>query len=222
MQEAKPQKYSSYDQEIEQPARRYYEISKRTFDIISAIFALILFSPVLLLIGMIIKLDSNGPAIFAHQRLGKHGNHIKVYKFRTMVTNAEEMLNQLTPEQKKEFAKNFKMEKDPRVTKLGRILRTTSLDELPQLYNILLGDMSVVGPRPIITKEIDMYGIYGGKLLSVKPGLTGNWQANGRSDTTYEERIQLDMDYIDHRSFWLDMKIIFKTIGVVVKKSGAV
>lgn len=199
----------------------FYEFSKRFFDIISSLAALIVLSPVFLVISIIIKLDSEGPAIFGHERLGLDGKLIKVYKFRTMVKNAQDILDNLSQEQKLEFQKNFKFENDPRITRIGRFLRETSLDELPQLFNILVGNMSVVGPRPIVEREIEKYGIYGEMLLTVKPGLTGNWQANGRSNTTYEERVQLDMDYIDNRSFLLDMKIIFKTIISVIKKEGA-
>lgn len=198
-----------------------YEFFKRIFDIISSLVAIIVLGPILIIIAILIKRDSKGPAFFAHKRLGKNGEIIKVYKCRTMVQNAEELLKKLTPEQKEEFAKNFKLENDPRITKLGNFLRKSSLDELPQLINILKGDMSVVGPRPIVEKELEMYGKYASKLLSVKPGLTGNWQANGRSDTTYEERVQLDMEYIDNRSFGMDILIILKTALMVIKGTGA-
>lgn len=198
-----------------------YMFIKRCFDIISSICGIIILSPVLLIIGVLIKLDSKGKIIFAHNRLGQAGNIIKVYKFRTMYIDAEQLLSKLNPKQKKEFSENFKLENDPRVTKLGNFLRKSSLDELPQLFNILIGNMSVVGPRPIVERELEKYGKYSYKLLSVKPGLTGNWQANGRSDTTYEERIKLDMDYIDNRTILMDIKIIFKTFGAVIRKEGA-
>jgi len=139
-----------------------------------------------------------------------------------MVQNAEEVLRNFTPEQKAEFEKNFKLDDDPRVTKIGAFLRKTSLDELPQLINIIKGDMSVVGPRPIVQKEVVKYGKYADKLFSVKPGLTGFWQANGRSDTTYDERVQMDMYYIDNRSTLLDIKILFKTVIAVIRKEGAI
>jgi len=198
-----------------------YFMIKRTIDIIGAICGIILLSPVLIVVGIMNKLDSKGPVFFGHKRLGINGEFIKVYKFRTMLPNAEELLKYLTPEQELEFSKSFKFENDPRITRFGQFLRKSSLDELPQLLNILKGNMSIVGPRPIIEIEIEKYGIYGDKLLSVKPGLTGNWQASGRSDTTYEERVKLDMDYIDCRSIWMDLMIIFKTVGVVVRKQGA-
>ncbi|WP_055069572.1 sugar transferase [Clostridium massiliamazoniense] len=198
-----------------------YLFMKRLFDIICATIGLIVFSPFYIIITIWVKLDSKGPAFFGHKRIGQDRKEISVYKFRSMVINAQEVLENFTPEQKAEFEKNFKLENDPRITKAGDFLRKTSLDELPQLINIIKGDMSIVGPRPIVQKEIDKYGEYADKLFSVKPGLTGYWQANGRSDTTYEERVQMDMYYIDNRSFWLDIKIIFQTAISVIKKEGA-
>ena len=198
-----------------------YFIIKRITDVIGALCGILLLSPVMIVVAIWIKLDSKGPVFFGHKRLGMKGEFIKVYKFRTMLPNAEELLKKLTPKQKIEFEESFKLENDPRITKLGQFLRKSSLDELPQLLNILKGNMSIVGPRPIVEREIENYGIYGDKLLSVKPGLTGNWQASGRSDTTYDERVQLDMEYIDYRSVWVDLKIIFKTFGAVVRKQGA-
>lgn len=221
MQKLKSEKYLPEIQSSTKKQSVTYEVIKRIFDIISSLSVIIVLLPVFIIISILIKIDSKGPVIFGHKRLGKNGKFIKVYKFRTMVQNAEELLKKLTPDQKKEFEINFKLENDPRITKIGRVLRETSIDELPQLFNILIGNMTVVGPRPIVEKEIEKYGEYGSKLLSVKPGLTGNWQANGRSDTSYEERVQLDMDYIDNRSFLLDMKIIFKTIWSVLKREGA-
>ena len=190
--------------------------------IVLFIIGLVLLSPIFLIVAIAIKLDSKGPIIFGHNRKGLHGKDIKVYKFRTMYENSQEIFNNFTKEQKEEFYKNFKLENDPRVTKIGDFLRRTSIDELPQLINILNGSMSIVGPRPIVQKEIDLYGDYANKLFSVVPGLTGYWQANGRSDTTYEERIKMDMYYIDNRGFWLDFKIIIKTFGSVLKGEGAV
>ena len=199
----------------------FYRFFKRIFDIVGSLLGLIILSPLFIVLSIIVKVDSPGPVFFAHKRLGYKGQSMKIYKFRTMVTNAEDMLSSLSPEQKAEFAKNFKLENDPRITKVGNFLRKSSLDELPQLLNILKGELSIVGPRPIVEKELDNYGIYGDKFLSVKPGLTGNWQANGRSDTTYEERVAMDMEYIDNRSLWVDVKIIFKTFSAVIKKQGA-
>ena len=139
-----------------------------------------------------------------------------------MYENSKEIFENFTEEQKREFYINFKLDNDPRITKIGEFLRKTSLDELPQLFNILKGDMSIVGPRPIVEAEIEKYGKYADKLFSVVPGLTGYWQANGRSDTTYEERVDMDMYYIDNRSISLDLKIIFKTFVSVIKKECAI
>lgn len=198
-----------------------YKIVKRFFDLISSIIALIIFSPIFLILAIWVRVDSKGPVVFGHLRIGEDGRVLKVYKFRSMVQNADEVMANFTQEQKAEFQENFKLENDPRITKAGNFLRKTSLDELPQLLNIIMGNMSVVGPRPIVEKEIEKYGEYAEKFFSVKPGLTGYWQANGRSDTTYEERVQMDMYYIDNRSFLMDIKIIFKTFISVIKKEGA-
>ena len=198
-----------------------YEFIKRCFDVISSIIAIVFFLPLYIAISILIKLDSEGSIFFVHERLGINGKRIKVYKFRTMLSNAQKILNDMPDEMKMEFEENFKFENDPRITKVGKFLRESSLDELPQLINIIKGDMSIVGPRPIVVREIKKYGEYGNKLLTIKPGLTGNWQVNGRSDTTYKERIKFDMDYIDIRSFWRDIVIILKTVGVVIKKVGA-
>ncbi len=198
-----------------------YRFIKRCFDVISSLSAIIVLSPLYLVIGIFVKLDSKGNIFFAHERLGKDGKLIKVYKFRTMLTNAQQILNDMPDDMKREFEENFKFENDPRITKLGKFLRESSLDELPQLVNIIKGNMSIVGPRPIVAREIEKYGEYGDKLLTIKPGLTGNWQVSGRSDTSYEERIKFDMDYIDTRSFWRDIVIILKTVGVVFKRVGA-
>ncbi|WP_243280518.1 sugar transferase [Clostridium sp. 1001271B_151109_B4] len=201
---------------------QWYLFFKRTVDILGSLIGLILLSPIFLIVAIAIKLDSKGPIIFGHTRKGLHGKDIKVYKFRTMYQNSEEIFNNFTKEQKEEFYKNFKLENDPRITRIGDFLRRSSIDELPQLINILNGTMSIVGPRPIVEKEVALYGEYADKLFSVVPGLTGYWQANGRSDTTYEERIKMDMYYIDNRSLWLDFKIILKTFGSVVRGEGAV
>lgn len=210
------------DEKVNTTGLKFYEIVKRLFDIISSTLGLVLFSPLFFILIVVIKLDSRGQVFFSHERVGYKGKTIKVYKFRSMIENAEDVLRNFTPEQKAEFEKNFKLEYDPRITKVGNFLRRTSLDELPQLINIIKGDMSVIGPRPIIKKEIDKYGDYATKLFSIKPGLTGYWQANGRSYTTYEERVNMDMYYIDNRCMALDVKILLKTIISVIKKEGAV
>lgn len=198
-----------------------YLFLKRIIDFTASLIGIILLSPVFIIISIMIKFDSKGPIVFGHIRKGLHGKDIRVYKFRTMYENSKEIFDNFTEEQKNEFYINFKLDNDPRITKLGHFLRKTSLDELPQLFNILKGDMSIVGPRPIVEGEIERYGKYSKKLFSVMPGLTGYWQANGRSDTTYEERVAMDMYYIDNRSTVLDIKIIFKTFISVIKKEGA-
>lgn len=201
--------------------KRFYFYVKRFIDIIASLVGLIIISPFFLIIMLLIKLDSKGPCFFIHKRVGKNGEEFGVYKFRTMVQNAEELLKTLTPEQEKEFKENFKMENDFRITRVGKILRKTSLDELPQLLNILIGNMTLVGPRPVIKIELEKYGKYKDKLLSVTPGLTGYWQANGRSATTYKERVKMDMYYIDNMSLFLDIKIVFQTVISVLKREGA-
>ena len=199
-----------------------YDFVKRVFDIVCSLIGLIVLSPVFIILSILIKTTSEGPAFFAHKRVGKGGKTIKIYKFRSMVTNAEELIKQFTPEQKAEYEKNFKLENDPRVTKVGKFMRKTSLDELPQLINILKGDISVVGPRPVMDVETKIYGNYRDMLLSVKPGLTGFWAASGRSATTYTRRRAMEIYYVKNRSVLLDLKIIFKTFISVFKRVGAV
>ena len=198
-----------------------YDILKRFIDIIIGTIGLIVCIPIFIIIGIAIKIDSKGPVFFKHKRIGKHGKKLEIYKFRTMIENAEEAMKNFTEVQKKEFAENFKLENDPRVTRVGKILRKTSLDELPQIINILKGEMSIIGPRPIVKSELEKYGSNQDKFLSVAPGLTGYWAANGRSDVSYEERMALELYYVNNRSLILDMKIFFKTIGSVLKGRGA-
>lgn len=198
-----------------------YKAIKRVFDIVFSLIGLILLSPVFLIISIIIKLDSKGPVFFVHSRIGEKGKPIGIYKFRTMVNNAEDLIKSFTPEQKEEFERSYKLENDPRITKIGDFLRKTSLDELPQILNILKGELSIIGPRPIVEAELEKYEDNKDKFLSVRPGLTGYWAANGRSDTSYEERMQMELYYVDNMSFKLDVKIFFKTIFAVLKKEGA-
>ena len=199
-----------------------YDFVKRVFDIVCSLIGLIVLSPVFIILSILIKTTSEGPAFFAHKRVGKGGKTIKIYKFRSMVTNAEELIKQFTPEQKAEYEKNFKLENDPRVTKVGKFMRKTSLDELPQLINILKGDISVVGPRPVMDVETKIYGNYRDMLLSVKPGLTGFWAANGPTISFYTRRRAMEIYYVKNRSVLLDLKIIFKTFISVFKRVGAV
>lgn len=198
-----------------------YDFVKRFADILCSTIAIILLSPFFIIISIAIKATSKGPVIFIHKRVGKNGKEIGIYKFRSMVMNAEELIEKFTPEQKEEFQKNFKLENDPRITKIGKILRKTSLDELPQLFNILKGDLSIVGPRPIMEVETEIYGKYKDMLLSVKPGLTGFWAANGRSDTSYKRRRAMEIYYVKNRSLLFDIKIILKTVISVFKGEGA-
>ena len=199
-----------------------YMSVKRVFDLVISTIGLIMLSPIFLILAIIVKLDSKGPVFFAHTRYGKNGKKFKMYKFRTMYENAQDMINDFTPEQMKEWKENFKLQDDPRITKVGKFLRKTSLDELPQIVNIIKGDLSIIGPRPVIEEELEKYGENKEKFLSVTPGLTGYWQANGRSSTTYEQRMEMELYYIDHSSPKLDFKIFFKTIESVIKKEGAI
>jgi lipopolysaccharide/colanic/teichoic acid biosynthesis glycosyltransferase len=169
------------------------------------------------IISLLIKLDSPGPVFYFHERLSFQGRPIRIIKFRTMVDGADK---RLSDEEKREFEKQYKLKKDWRVTPLGRTLRRISLDELPQLINSLKGDISIVGPRPIVYKELEKYGDDAEKFLSVKPGLTGFWQAYGRGDVDYETRRRLELRYVEEASIWLDIKILFKTVEQIVLRGG--
>lgn len=197
-----------------------YRAAKRTFDLTVATAIILSLFPLFVLIAIAVKLTSRGPVFFRHKRLGMRGEEFGCLKFRTMVSNAEAML-MTDPRLREKFEKNFKIDRDPRITKIGMLLRSTSLDELPQLFQVLQGKMSLIGPRPIIEREREKYSIYVGKLLSVRPGLSGLWQVSGRSDTTYAQRVLLDMYYIDHRSLALDLKIFLQTFKVVLSRAGA-
>ena len=198
-----------------------YRVIKRILNLLCSFVGVIVLSPFFLIISLLIKVTSKGPVFFVHERVGLNGKKFKLIKFRTMVNNAEEMIASFSPEQKKESEENYKVKDDPRITKIGKFLRRTSLDELPQLINILKGDMSIVGPRPVVDEELNWYGDKKDKLLSVKPGLTGWWAVNGRSNVPYPERCDLELYYVDHISFALDAKIILKTLGAIIKKDGA-
>lgn len=198
-------------------------IIKRAFDIVGSLAIITLSSPLLIYIALKVKKD-NGPAIYGHERIGKGGRPFKCLKFRSMVTNSKEVLEELlksNPEANKEWNETFKLKDDPRITDIGKFLRKTSLDELPQLFNVLKGEMSLVGPRPIITAELERYSDEVDYYLLSKPGMTGLWQVSGRSDVDYETRVYLDAWYVKNWSMWNDIAILFKTIGVVLKKDGA-
>lgn len=201
-----------------------YGTAKRLFDICASLIALILLSPVLLIISTFVYLGDPGPVIYGQIRIGKNGKPFKMWKFRSMYMNADKMIDQLTPEQMQQYYTEFKIDNDPRITKVGNFLRKTSLDELPQLFNVLFNDMSLIGPRPLIETEIQMnYADTYQELLPVKPGVTGYWQAYARNNATYQsgERQEMELYYVHHASVWLDIKILFKTVITVLKREGA-
>lgn len=199
-----------------------YKFVKRTTDVVLSSVAMVALLPVFAVIAIAIKIESKGPVFFKHTRIGKDGKIIKIYKFRSMVDNAEDLIKNFTPEQMKEYKENYKLSNDPRITKVGKFLRKTSLDELPQLINIMKGDLSIIGPRPVVAEELKKYGPNIEKFLSATPGLTGYWAANGRSCTSYEQRMQMELFYIDNVSLKMDLKVFFKTIGAVLNRRGAV
>ncbi len=199
-------------------------ITKRVFDVLFSIMGMVILSPLLVGIMLLIRLDSNGPVFFGHKRLGRGGRYFSCYKFRTMLINSQDILNNLLEndqEAREKWERDFKLKDDPRITKIGSFLRKTSLDELPQLWNVLKGDMSLVGPRPIIADEVQKYGEKSKYLFRVIPGITGLWQVSGRNDVDYDERILLDEYYAKNWSLWLDIELLFRTIGAVLKKKGA-
>ena len=201
-----------------------YRGVKRELDFITALLALIVLSPLLAITALAVKLDSKGPAIFKQQRLGLHGKTFWIYKFRSMCVNSKEVLEHLLatdPAAKAEWDKEFKLKDDPRITKSGAFLRKTSLDELPQLWNVLRGEMSLVGPRPIVQAEVERYDKFIKEYYSVLPGITGMWQTSGRSDIDYPERVQMDSWYVHNWSVWLDMVLLWRTVSVVLSHKGA-
>ncbi len=197
-----------------------YNLIKRIIDITGSVFILFLTWPLFIIIPVLIKYDSSGPVFFLQKRLGLKGKVFRAIKFRSMVAKAEDMLKS-EQELMEEYLKCYKIAEDPRVTKIGYYLRKSSLDEIPQIFNILKGDMSLVGPRPIVIVELEKYGRHRDEFLSVKPGLTGLWQVSGRNELTYEERVSLDIKYIRERSLWMDIMILFKTIYAVISARGA-
>lgn len=214
------------------PLDGWGKIVKRAFDFGLAVVALILLSPILLLIAILVRLDSPGPALFIQRRPGQFGSHFNLYKFRSMYTHlstgekyggkvAADLQEELKTTRNEGAGLLFKMKDDPRVTKLGHFIRQTSLDELPQLFNVLNGEMSMVGPRPPLTDEVAQYSLSQKRRLLVKPGLTGLWQASGRNETSFDEYLRLDMYYIEHWSLWLDIQIMIKTFWAVINKRGA-
>lgn len=198
-----------------------YEIIKRMIDIIGASIGIVFLSIIFLIVSIAIKVeDPKGPIFFSQVRVGKNGKKFKMYKFRSMVTDAEEKLEQLLQYNETTGAM-FKMKHDPRVTKIGRLVRKTSIDELPQLLNVLKGEMSLVGPRPPLPREVDLYTKYDKQRLLVTPGCTGLWQISGRSNIGFKQMVELDLFYIEHKSLLLDMKIILKTCFLFLGSKGA-
>ena len=192
-----------------------YSVTKRLIDIVGSLCGIILLSPLFLIVAILIKLeDPKGKVFFAQERNGRYPKTFKMYKFRSMVHNAEELLKDLM-DRNEQTGPVFKINDDPRITKVGKVIRKTSIDELPQLFNVLKGDMSLVGPRPPIPHEVDQYNSYQMQRLAVKPGLTCIWQVSGRNNIGFDEWVEMDIEYIKTRNLWLDIKLIFKTVGVL-------
>ena len=210
--------------------KKYYDILirhekelrlKRYFDILLSMILLVILSPIMLVISIAIKLDSPGPVLFSQIRIGRNGRRFKIYKFRSMYIDAEERKKELQS-QNEVKGLMFKMENDPRITKVGKFIRKTSIDELPQFYNVVKGDMSLVGTRPPTEDEFEKYNQYYRRRISMTPGLTGMWQVSGRSEIeNFDDVVKYDLQYIDNWSLWLDIKILFKTIWVVFAGKGS-
>ena len=198
-----------------------YLLTKRVIDIVGALVGLLLLSPFVLVVAILIKIqDPRGPIFFKQQRIGKDGQTFYMYKFRSMVTNAEELLKDLL-EKNEISGAMFKMKKDPRITKVGKFIRKTSIDELPQLWNVMKGEMSLVGPRPPLPREVEEYDDYDKQRLTVTPGCTGLWQISGRNSLGFKEMVELDLKYISERNIWMDIKVILKTFLVLFESRNA-
>jgi exopolysaccharide production protein ExoY len=201
---------------------QYRKFGKRVFDIFFVVVSLPVMLPLILILAVLVMLDKKAP-FFGHRRVGMNGHKFYCWKLRSMAPNAEERLHlhlKSHPEARAEWDANFKLENDPRITRLGSFLRRSSLDELPQLWNILIGEMSIVGPRPVTATELDRYGAYLSKYSMMRPGLTGLWQVSGRNNISYEERILMDVDYVNNCNLALDTSIIMRTVMVVVGYTG--
>lgn len=199
---------------------------KRLFDIVFALFILIVFSPLYFFVMVLIALNSKGPIFYIQQRIGKNHQPFNCIKFRTMVHNADAVLlnmMQNSEQMRQEFQTSFKLKEDPRITTIGRFLRLTSLDEFPQFWNVLIGDMSVIGPRPLVPEELPRYGRKISTVLKIRPGITGLWQVSGRNDIPYPKRVKIDVYYATCHNWLLDLWIVYKTIGVIIfpKNNGA-
>jgi lipopolysaccharide/colanic/teichoic acid biosynthesis glycosyltransferase len=202
------------------------DLIKRLFDIIFSLSVLVLCAPVYIVLAIVIACTSSGSIFYVQERVGKNHRHFGCIKFRTMVPNADRLLSEMiarSTDLQQEFSENFKLKQDPRITKIGRFLRTTNLDEFPQFINVLKGEMSVVGPRPLVPEEIERYGAAIDRVLTIRPGITGLWQVSGRNDIPYAQRIRIDINYVKRRNFWLDLRIVFKTVllTIIPKNNGA-
>ncbi|MBI2843214.1 MAG: sugar transferase [Armatimonadetes bacterium] len=200
--------------------RSLYEIEKRLLDVVLSLSLLIVLAPLIAVVAIAVKLDSAGPVLYRRRVVGRGKKAFHAFKLRTMVDGAESIESD-DPKTKKEMEANHKLRHDRRVTRIGMFLRKTSIDELPQLLNVLFGQMSLVGPRMISFPEIEKFGMWQGKILSVKPGITGLWQVSGRSKLSYEDRVRLNVYYVDHRSAGMDLFILLKTIPAVLTGNGA-
>jgi Undecaprenyl-phosphate galactose phosphotransferase WbaP len=199
-------------------------VTKRCLDLVAATLGGIVLLPLFFYLAVAVKMSSRGPILYGHERIGRNGRRFNAWKFRTMFQNANAVLEHYLeehPELRSEWEADHKLRFDPRVTRIGRFLRKTSLDELPQLWNVICGEMSLVGPRPIVTAEIAKYGQYYGLYTMVKPGITGLWQVSGRNNTTYDERVQLDAYYVRNWSPWMDLYLLLRTIRIVLFAKGA-
>lgn len=202
-------------------AQKSYLFVKRIFDVIASFIALLLLSPLFLIIAILIKIEEpKGPIFYSQIRVGRNGKKFRMYKFRSMCVDADKKLKKLLAKNEVEGAM-FKMKDDPRITKVGKWIRKTSVDELPQLWNVLHGDMALVGPRPPLPRETATYSEYDKQRLYVQPGCTGLWQVSGRNDVGFHEMVALDIEYIKTRNLWVDIKIMFKTVGIMIHPNGA-
>jgi lipopolysaccharide/colanic/teichoic acid biosynthesis glycosyltransferase len=199
---------------------RLYEAAKRLFDVTFCLAAIVALTPIFGLLAVVIKLSDGGPVLYRREIVGRHGKHFFALKFRTMIPNADEFLS-ARPDLLSHYTTQIKLRDDPRVTRVGRVLRHTSLDELPQLFNVLRGQMSLVGPRMIHPTEVERFGEFARIRQLVRPGITGLWQVSGRQHVSYAERVGLDKEYMRRRSFWLDLRILGKTVFVVLRGQGA-
>lgn len=210
---------------IQSTKTKIYLVIKRFFDILAGLLGLIILIPLTIVVWIAQKVTNDkGPVFYTHTRVGKNGKLFKIHKYRTMHLNADEKLEQILKDEKikKEWEENRKLAKDPRITKLGLFLRTSSLDEFPNFIDVLTGKMSLIGPRAVVPEELKKFGKYKDEILKVKPGITGYWAANGRSNISYEERVKMETYYVRNMSFGLDIKIFFKTIASIISRTGAI